>query len=163
MSIERQSLRTLLIPFEGGQAVLPDSTVDEILPFATPLPVEGAPMWVVGAMLWRVRRIPLVSLERLLFDGKPTTGSRSRIAIVNTLGSDPNLSHFGVLTTAVPRLLILHPSELQPDDRGGAMRPGMLRRVRVEEEDAIILDLDAIERELAAVVARVRRPAAFSS
>ena len=37
------NLRCLLIAVQGGQVILPNSLVVEVLPFATPLQIEAAP------------------------------------------------------------------------------------------------------------------------
>jgi chemosensory pili system protein ChpA (sensor histidine kinase/response regulator) len=58
------NLRCLLITVQGGQVILPNSLVVEVLPFATPLRIEAAPHWVVGAMLWHNLTTPLISLGR---------------------------------------------------------------------------------------------------
>lgn len=61
------NLRCLLITVQGGQVILPNSLVAEVLPFATPLRIESAPTWVVGAMLWHNLTTPIISLGRWFF------------------------------------------------------------------------------------------------
>ncbi len=144
-----QALRSLLIPFQGGRAIVPNSIVVQVLPFATPLRVENAPPWVVGAMLWRARTIPLVSLGRLIHeaDAEPGGSAHARIVVVHTLGDDPNLPNFGILATDIPHLLNnLLRDDVVPDGSAmGALPEGILNRARIKGEAAIIPDLDAIE------------------
>ena len=83
----------------------PNSLVVEVLPYATPLRIETAPHWVVGAMLWRNLTTPLISLGRLIFRVAPDADLNSRIIIAHALGADSNLPHFGILGTAAPRPL----------------------------------------------------------
>ncbi len=99
------NLRCLLITVQGGQVILPNSLVVEVLPFATPLRIEAAPHWVVGAMLWHNLTTPLISLGRWIFGVAPGADINSRIIIVNTLGADSRLPRFGILGTAAPRPL----------------------------------------------------------
>ena len=83
------NLRCLLIAVQGGQVILPNSLVVEVLPFATPLQIEAAPHWVVGAMLWRNLTTPLVSLGRLIFRVAPEADLNSRIIFINAVGMNP--------------------------------------------------------------------------
>ncbi len=152
------NLRCLLIAVQGGQIILPNSLVVEVLPFASPLRIESAPQWVVGAMLWRNLTTPLVSLGRLIFRVAPDADLNSRIIIVNTLGADSQLPHFGLLGTSAPRPLNLQRQEinLDPDVPVSELsRPGILSWARYQDQQVIIPDLDAIETVLQPLVRRV--------
>ncbi|MBS1223516.1 MAG: cheW-like domain protein [Proteobacteria bacterium] len=151
------NLRCLLIAVQGGQVILPNSLVAEVLPFATPLRIEAAPQWVVGAMLWRNLTTPLISLGQLIFRVAPDTDLNSRIIILNTLGSDSQLPHFGLLGTSAPRPVNLQRSEisLDPDVAETDPRePGILSRARYQDQPVLIPDLDAIEAVLQPLVRR---------
>ncbi len=100
--MEASNLRCLLITVQGGQAILPSSVVVEVLPFASPLGIETAPHWVIGAILWRNLTTPLVSLGRLIFRVQPESDINSRIIIVNTLGNDSRLPYFGIVQENTP-------------------------------------------------------------
>ncbi|MBS1220472.1 MAG: cheW-like domain protein [Proteobacteria bacterium] len=151
------NLRCLLIAVQGGQVILPNSLVAEVIPFATPLRIEAAPQWVVGAMLWRNLTTPLISLGQLIFRVAPDTDLNSRIIILNTLGSDSQLPHFGLLGTSAPRPVNLQRSEisLDPDVAETDPRePGILSRARYQDQPVLIPDLDAIEAVLQPLVRR---------
>ncbi len=150
------NLRCLLIAVQGGQVILPNSLIVEVLPFATPLQIERAPHWVVGAMLWRNLTTPLVSLGRLIFQVAPDADLNSRIIFVNALGSDSQLPHFGILGTSVPRPLDLqrHEISLDPDAGADSDRPGVLSWARYQNQPVVVPDLDAIETVLQPLVRR---------
>jgi chemosensory pili system protein ChpC len=151
------NLRCLLIAVQGGQIILPNSLVVEVLPFATPLRIEAAPHWVVGAMLWRNLTTPLVSLGRLIFRVVPDADLNSRIIILNTLGSDSQLPYFGLLGTSAPRPLNLQRSEIGLDPEVAEVdlrRPGVLSWARYQDQPVIIPDLEAIEGVLQPLVRR---------
>ncbi len=154
---DSSNLRCLLISVQSGQLVLPNNLVAEVLPFATPLQIEGAPHWVVGAMLWRNLTTPLVSLGRLIFRVTPEADLNSRIIILNTLGADSRLPHYGILGTSAPRPLNLRRQDIQPDPEIPASeinRPGVLNWARYQEQPAVVPDLDAIEAVLRPLVRR---------
>ena len=150
-------LRCLLITVQNGQVLLPSSLVVEVLPFATPLHLESAPPWVVGAMLWHNLTTPLISLGRLVFDVAPSADLNSRVIIVNTLGSDAHLPHFGILGMAPPRPVNLERHEIQPMLEAAQPeepRFGVLSWGRYEEQAVLIPDLDGIEAVLQPLVRR---------
>lgn len=151
------NLRCLLITVQGGQLILPNSLVVEVLPYATPLRIETAPHWVVGAMLWRNLTTPLISLGRLVFRVAADADLNSRIIIAHTLGSDSKLPHFGILGTAAPRPLNLQRHEITPDQeapKSELNRPGVLIWARYQEQPVIIPDLETIEAVLQPLVRR---------
>ena len=149
------NLRCLLIAVQGGQIILPNSLVVEVLPFATPLQVEAAPHWVVGAMLWRNLTTPLVSLGRLIFRVTPEADLNSRIIFINALGSDSRLPHFGILGTSVPRPLDLQRHEITLDPAVADLnRPGVLSWARYQDQSVVIPDLETIEAVLQPLVRR---------
>lgn len=148
------NLRCLLITVQGGQVILPNSLVVEVLPFATPLRIEAAPHWVVGAMLWRNLTTPLVSLGRLIFRVAPEADLNSRIIFINALGSDSRLPHFGFLSTSVPRPLSLQRQEINLDPAAELNRPGVLSWAHYQDHPVVIPDLDAIEAVLQPLVRR---------
>ena len=150
--MEHQTLRSILITFQGGTAVLPNSAVVEVLPFATPLRMEEAPPWVVGAILWKSLTIPIVSLERLVYRTDPGAGAHSRIIVVSALGSNPKLRNFGLLGTEAPQLMDLERNDIALHKTGEAAMPGVSCRVIVKGHEAVIPDMTAIESVLSRLV-----------
>jgi chemosensory pili system protein ChpC len=151
------NLRCLLIAVQGGQIILPNSLVVEVLPFAAPLRIEQAPQWVVGAMLWRNLTTPLISLGQLIFRVAPEADINSRIIIVNTLGTDAKLPYFGVLGTSAPRPLNLRHQDLTLDPEvteAQTRQPGVLSWSRYQELPVIIPDMEAIEAVLQPLLRR---------
>ena len=149
---QSQALRSILITFKGGTAVLPNSSVVEVLPFATPLRMENAPPWVVGAILWKSLTIPIVSLERLVFRTDPGAGAHSRIIVVSALGSNPRLRDFGFLGTEAPQLMDLERNDIALHKTGEVAMPGVACRVTVKGHEAVIPDMTAIESVLSRLV-----------
>ena len=149
------NLRCLLITVQGGQVILPNSLVVEVLPCATPLRIESAPTWVVGAMLWHNLTTPLVSLGRWIFGVAADADLNSRIIIVNTLSADSRLPHFGILGTSAPRPLNLQRHEIiQHSATTEPQHPGVLSWARYQDQTVLVPDMDAIEAVLQPLVHR---------
>ena len=151
---QQQILRSLLIPLQGGQGILPHSSLVEVLPFATPLRLDNSPPWVMGTMLWRSLNIPLVSLEWLIYDTGPDSGTYSRIVMVNTLNKDPRLPYLGIMGINAPRLINLERTQITLDETAGSLRPGVLSWVKVNGQRACIPDIDTIEAQLVPLMYR---------
>ena len=148
---QSQTLRSILISFQGGIAVLPNSTVVEVLPFATPLRMAEAPPWIVGAILWKTLTIPIVSLERLVYRTNPGNSAHSRIIVVSALSNNPKLRDFGFLGTEAPQLMDLERNDIALHKSESAL-PGVSCQVTVKGREAVIPDMAAIESVLSRLV-----------
>lgn len=147
--MQQQTLRTFTLPFGKGHALLPHSSMVEVLPFATPLRLENAPLWVAGTMLWRSLNIPLVALETLVFDTRPEPDSHTRIVMINTLNNRPGLPYMGLLGTDAPRLTNLHDDDIVQVDAAVPTAAAVAMWVQAKEQILVIPDLDVIEASLA--------------
>lgn len=146
------TLRSLLIPLQEGQAVLPNNTVAEVLPFSTPVAMTDAPAWVLGKLVWRAQLVPLVSLECLAFDMPPEPGSRSRIIVVKAIDNDAGMPHFAILAAGAPRLMNLMRRAITPIDTRGTAIPGVSSRLRIGDLVVIVPDMEAVTAELVRMV-----------
>ena len=144
-----QRIRSLLIPLQEGHALLPNSTVAEVLPFTAPTNKEDAPSWVLGDVFWRAHEIPLVSLESLVFAMLPEPGARARIIVTKVLDGASKPAYFGLLAAGAPRLMNLERTMISLDEAAETAIPGALSRVWVDGLAAVIPDLDLIAAELA--------------
>lgn len=152
--MQPQSLRSFLITLRGGQAVLPNSSLAEVLPCTMSTQLDGAPSWVMGLLNWKNHRVPLVSLEWLIHDTGPGINAYSRVVMVNALGKDAMLPYIGLLTTSTPQLMDLERSQITVDETAEPARPGVLSWVKIGDQRACIPDLDAIEAQLVPLMYR---------
>ena len=149
MDMMTELLRTLLIPLENCQVLLPSTTVTEVLPYRQPTTGEG-PEWVLGYTNWGGKRIPVLSLETLFDGATPSHGSRTRLAVLNAVGDVEGLEHYAVVSQSVPRLVTLQAHMIEADDV--ALLPdGVLTKARLARQPVYIPDLDWIETQLTAV------------
>ena len=142
-----QSLPITLIPFHGGQLVLPQSAIVEILPYARPLKIETVPDWVTGALLWKADPVPLISMDQLIFRVEDSA-AYSRIVIINALNPVPRLRYLGFLASKSPLQIELSRDAIEVDASETAELAGILQYVKVRNRPTIIPDLDALEVRL---------------
>ncbi len=142
------TVRSLWIPLQGLDLLLPNTAVAEISDYEPPQLLEGAPEWLLGLFPWRGRGVPLLRYERLLGQEVEESSRGARVAVVNTLNHNPQLPFIAILARGIPRLQQLRDGMLVERPRGEEDGPVIKARVALEENEALIPDLDALEQLL---------------
>lgn len=141
-------IRGVLIQVEGARLLLPNATIAEVLSFAEPEAIEGAPRWLLGRIRWRGWQLPLVSFSRLSGIADEAGGIGSKVVVLKALGDDPKLPHVALLTQGFPRLVTVARDALVAEAGGGDghdLPVGVRLRVLLNDEPALVPDVDAIE------------------
>ena len=147
-----RDIRGVLIQIEGGRLLLPNATVSEVLSFAQPEPVEGAPDWILGRIRWRGWQLPLVAWARLSGIAPQEAGDLgSKVAVLKAFDDNPRRPYFALLTQGFPRLVTVSRSALVAD-AGESLPDGALASVMLNEDRALVPDLDAIAARLDAAL-----------
>lgn len=142
-------IRGVLIQVEGDRLLLPNAAVAEVLSFSTPDAVEGAPDWLLGSIRWRGWQMPLVAFARMAgIIAEEQGGLGSKVVVLKALGGNPKAPYFAVLTQGFPRLVTVPRDELLDQDDGGSLPDGVLARVMLREDSALVPDLDWIEARI---------------
>ena len=144
-------IRGVLIQIEGGRLLLPNATVSEVLSYAAPEPIEGAPDWILGRIRWRGWQLPLVAWARLSGTAPDESGGLgSKVAVLKALHGNPRLPYFALLTQGFPRLVTVSRSVLVADD--GELPDAALASVMLNEDRALVPNLDAIASQIDAAL-----------
>lgn len=153
MSDNSSDLRGVLIQVTGGRLLLPNACIAEILSVADPEPIEDAPNWLLGRIRWRGWQVPLVAYSTLAGFGQHDPALRGqRVLVLKTLNGDSRMPYFALLTEGFPRLVTISPTHL--DERADATLDDVVAAaVRFQDEDALVPDLDAVERRLQTAIA----------
>jgi chemosensory pili system protein ChpC len=151
---EVNELYSLLIPLHHERILVPRMCVAEVIAFADTEKREDpdAPDWLLGAIEWNGRRVPVVSLEDGVSEDAPQEGrrgSRSRIVIFHAIGKALRTAYYGVLTQGFPQLVRVNRDVLTVDEDTPVPEGlPMLCRVRMIHEFPLIPDLEQIEQRL---------------
>lgn len=148
MSTQSQDIRGVLIQIEGARLLLPNATISEVLSYADPEPVANAPAWLLGRIRWRGWQLPLVSFARLSGIADEQGGLGSKVVVLKALGGDAKLPHFALLTQGFPRLVTVSRDALAIDGEGGELPDGVQVRVLLNDDAALVPDIDRIENSL---------------
>ena len=153
MSESTNIIRGVLIQVAEARLLLPNATIAEVLSYADPEPVADAPDWLLGRMRWRGWQLPLVSFSRFSGIAEDRGGLGSKVIVLKALGGDAKHPFFALLTQGFPRLVTVTEGSLVSDSDDAGVPEGVLARVRLNEDDALLPDLAAIEEKIAEALA----------
>lgn len=143
----QDSIRTLIIPMQGRNLLLPNVAVAEVVPYMRPRALADAPEWLLGTISWRGLTIPLVSYDGLYGAGVQAGVGQARIAVLNTVHPDSGLKFYALVTAGIPQLKRVNTDLLQEVSTEDAT--GVLSQVQIGEIQAVIPDLSALESMVA--------------
>lgn len=141
-------IRGVLIQVAEARLLLPNATIAEVLSYATPEPVTDAPDWLLGRIRWRGWQLPLMSFSRFAGLAEEEGGLGSKVIVLKALGGNARQPYFAMLTQGFPRLVTVTESTLATLEEGGDLPAGVLARVRLNENDAMVPDLAALEQRV---------------
>ena len=146
-------IRGVLIQVAGARLLLPNATIAEVLSFADPEPVADAPDWLLGRIRWRGWQLPLVAFSRLAGIAEEHGSLGSKVIVLKAMGGDAKAPFFALLTQGFPRLVTVSHAGLQVED-GAQLPTATQAQVTLNEDQAYVPDLEAIERLIAGAVAQ---------
>lgn len=143
-----REIRGVMLPVTGGRVLVPNTTMAEVITYARPAPVDGAPAWLLGRLGWRGWGLPVLAFSVLSGVTAEESTENTRVAILKALGGHPRLPYIGVLTQGFPRLTLIGEDTLLAADESveGEAPVGVRERVRVHADPAWIPDMAAVER-----------------
>jgi len=147
-------IRGVLIQLAGSRLLLPNATIAEVLSYAPPEPVAEAPDWLLGRIRWRGWQLPLVAFARLAGLADEKGGLGSKVVVLKALNGDAKAPYFAILTQGFPRLVTVSRDGLIVDAEPGELPLGVQARVTLNQDDAFVPDLEAIERLIGEALAQ---------
>jgi chemosensory pili system protein ChpC len=149
-------IRGVLIQVAGARLLLPNATIAEVLSYADPEPAGAdAPAWLLGLLRWRGWQVPLVAFGTLAGVAEERAVLGSKVVVLKALAGTSRTPYFAMLTQGFPRLVTVSRQALSvEDDDAGSMPRGVQARVRLNEDPALLPDLEVIEALVAEAVAQ---------
>lgn len=152
-------IRGVTIPISGASVLLPNACVSEVITYGTPRPLAGGAPWVLGVTSWRGWQMPLFSLAMLAGTAASESVSSAKVAVLKAFGGVHKMPYMALLTQGFPRLTTITADRLVVEDVAEVLPDGVLFRVTVGDEAALVPDLAAIEGHLLELMApQVRGP-----
>lgn len=154
MSDSAPIIRGVLIQIADAKLLLPNATIAEVLSYADPDPVPDAPDWLLGRIRWRGWQLPLVAFSRFTgIAGDERGGLGSKVIVLKALGGDAKRPFFAILTQGFPRLVTVTDTALEADPNDDSVPEGVLAKVRLNEDDALVPDLATLETRIGEALA----------
>ena len=142
-----EAVHCLLIPLHKETMLLPNAAVAEVIAFSDPETIPDAPDWLAGWLSWRDRKVPLISFE--IASGRKLSSDiqGQRIAVLNTLNSNPRVPYIAVMIQDIPKLYLVQPDTLT-ERKDANPRPSIAAHLLAEGEPVIVPDLDDLEQRV---------------
>ena len=142
-----QQIHVLQIPVDQLTAVVPISNTAEVINVGEVTPIPCSPNWVLGAVAWRKRAIPVITFESMLGRPLSATTSRSKIVVFNPLQGRRDWEFFGMLATSEPHPAVVDNTQpLQASTTDYADNPYVAAEIRLQEGIGLIPNLVNLTR-----------------
>lgn len=150
MNTAADEVYSLLIPLTGDRLIVPRACVAEVVRFGAPKRKEGSQPWLLGAVNWNGRDLPVVSYEGLIGKDVPVPTGRTRIVVFVASTGELKTGFFGITTQGFPQLVRVNRDVLKLEaTEGWAEGAPALCRVKMINEFPLIPDLEKLEHLLA--------------
>ncbi|MCF6225683.1 MAG: chemotaxis protein CheW [Xanthomonadales bacterium] len=142
-------LACLLVDIGGYKALLPKSSMNEVIKYQKPEPFETAPEWLLGSVEWKNWQVPVISYAELSGLGKAGVKTGKFIIIIKSLANNQQMPFIGVVINTLPVDLGLEDREIV-ENLEAPPALGVFSNVKLAgKEDVIIPDLDRLNQLVA--------------
>ena len=146
MNAEAEELYSLLVPLSDDRLILPRACVAEVVRYSPPEQQPGSEDWMLGAINWNGRELPVVAFEGTIGKDIPAPTGRTRVVVFYSSTGKIKSGFFGVLTQGFPQLVRLNRDVLNLDSTEGWPEDApVLCRVKMINEYPLVPDLEALE------------------
>lgn len=151
-----QSINLLLIPYNNVDTIsVPKGLVEYVLPYAQPLPSASSHRAVIGSLIYKNAKVPVLDLARLGNADKKMTlpeisDGKYRIVILSCLSQSSFCDNYAVIANNPPYLVNIGEENIEEVQE--EISPFFYSKVKLSTEGseqlAYIPDLEKLEKEL---------------
>lgn len=141
-----ESVRSLWVPLEGVNLLLPNVAIAEVINYQPLDMILSGPDWLLGSLRWREKQLPIISMERLCGFNLPQGGQRARISIINSVQADTDIPFYAMVTAGIPRLFSADEEALGPSLMATNNLPDTVADcVQIGSEQALVPNLEVVQ------------------
>lgn len=155
MSAIVDSVRSLWVPLEGANLLVPNVAIAEVIGYQPFELVESGTEWLLGSLRWRGLVVPVVSMENMCGQALPESGRNARIAIMNSTLSQSTLDFYAIVTSGIPRLINADSGALGGAIDMDGLPDTVASQVQIGNERALIPDLQQVQEKIARAWAEI--------
>jgi len=136
-------IRSVLVPVTDAELLLPNASIAEIVAYSQPLPIDQAPEWLLGNVLWHGWQVPVLAFGVLTEaqDAEPIEGAK--ICITKSLIENDRMPYIGILAQGFPRLVTVTEASLS-EVPGSSTHIAVAGKAIIGSREAWVPDLDRI-------------------
>lgn len=136
-------IRSVLVPITEAELLLPNAAVAEIVGYTTPDPIDQAPEWLLGNILWHGWQVPVVAFGVLTEQHEHEPFEGAKICVTKSLIDNERMPYIGILSQGFPRLVTVTESALTevPDSSTHIATAG---KAIIGDREAWVPDMDRI-------------------
>lgn len=138
---------SLIVPMQGMGLLVPAALVAEILPFIGMEAKTKGPDWLLGEVLWRGQKLPVLSFECANGEGTVLPRPGSRFAVMHTLSEGAARDFYALLVHGQPSAVEIDAGDLEAVE--GPEAQAVKTYVRHHGQVLRVPDPDALEPLLA--------------
>jgi chemosensory pili system protein ChpC len=159
-----QDIRGVLIAVTGGNLLLPNASLAEVITYSDPEPVQGAPNWLLGRSRWRGWSLPIVSYSRMVGWSQEAPVLGAKVAVLKAVSNLHKMPYFAVLTQGFPRLVTISKDALIEHAMSENDLPlGVYAQAMFHDDEVAVPDLAAVEVQVADALQQAAAAAAAAS
>jgi len=98
-------IRSVLVPVTDAELLVPNASIAEIVGYTSPEPIDQAPEWLLGNILWHGWQVPVVSFGMLTEQQQGESVEGAKICISKSLIDNERMPYIGILAQGFPRLV----------------------------------------------------------
>lgn len=154
MEQEHTTVRCLALPLVDEQLLVPNAVVAEVFAANEISPAADGPDWLLGSLTWRGGVLPLVCMEAALGGARLEPRARSKIVVMKALTPSESLQNYAVLVQGIPHQVLATGETVSLETPINGARPFVAADLQTDGGQAVIPDLDAVEKALLDVADR---------
>ena len=105
MSAVVESVRSLWVPLDGVNLLVPNVAIAEVINYQPLELIQDGPAWLLGRLRWRDQALPVISMESMCGFGLPQGERGARISVLNSVRRGSALAFYAIVTAGIPRLI----------------------------------------------------------
>jgi len=136
-------IRSVLVPIHDAELLMPNAAIAEIVGYNRPDPIEQAPDWLLGNILWHGWQVPVVGFSVLIEQAESEPVEGAKICVTKGLIGHERMPYIGVLAQGFPRLVTVTETALTevPDSSSHIAVAG---KAIIGEREALVPELDRL-------------------
>lgn len=148
--MSHSEIASLVVPMQGMGLLVPEALVAEIVPFGGMEAKTKGPDWLLGEVIWRGQKLPLMSFECANGEGVVLPRPGSRFAVMNAVTGQAGREFYALLVHGAPAGAGLKDGDLEPVE--GPEAHAVKAYVRYQGQILRVPDPDVLEPMLAQLV-----------